>query len=124
MARRTHTVPPPGGPNPAAVPAAVHAVLLVLLVLLGPLGRFGPPAPGTPHAQDADPALPSATARAAVYAAGERHTPPAPAAHPPRDTAGAPLPPGRTRAPAADPPVSEQPAHRHGMRAPPSISGV
>ncbi|MCX5262704.1 hypothetical protein [Streptomyces sp. NBC_00199] len=131
------------------MPAAVHAVLLILFVLLSALftllGPLGAPALGgaavpapreathsagvspahsTPHTQDADPAVPSATVRSGRDAAGERPTPPAPAARPQLGAAGAPLPPGRTPTPAADPPAPDRPAHRPGVRAPPALSGT
>ncbi|MEH0449070.1 hypothetical protein QA811_36950 [Streptomyces sp. B21-102] len=153
MARRTHTVPLSGGRgrglvrgrDPAAVPAEVHAVLIMLLVLFALLGPLGTPAlvgaevpaprevthaagvsptHDTPRTQDADPAVPSATVRSGRDAAGERPTPPAPAAHPQLGAAGAPLLPGRTPAPPADSPAPDRPAHRPGVRAPPALSGT
>ncbi|MDX3802642.1 hypothetical protein [Streptomyces sp. AK04-3B] len=143
MTGRTHPVPPAQGRIPAAVPAlAVAVVLAVLLVLLGPpgapaLGDARVPAPGgvthtagaaaahgATHAQDTDPAVPSAAVRSGRDVTGERHTLPVPASHPPREATGGPLRAGRTPAPTAGPPAPERPAHRHGVRAPPSLSGI
>ncbi|WP_458248613.1 hypothetical protein [Streptomyces sp. MAI_2237] len=139
MARSAHTVPR----TRRSRWAVVCVVLLGLVVtLLGPsaLGGGHPrvpdgpvPAAGTVSAHapvhrgevladDADPDVHTVAVRSHRDATGERPAPPAPtpAASGTAGSCGPAQPPAR---PAALP-AQEQPAHRHGVRAPPPLSGT
>ncbi|WP_159049271.1 hypothetical protein [Streptomyces canus] len=137
MARYTRTVSRTRGPGPS--PGLALAVLLaVLLALLSPpalggthhgapvgaLLAAGESAHGEPYADSADPAVSTAAVRSQRDATGERHAPPVsvPGASP--DPATDRLRPTQPPVSAARPPTSEQPALRHGVRAPPSLSGT
>ncbi|WP_433919510.1 hypothetical protein OIE50_33610 [Streptomyces canus] len=133
MVRCTHTVSRTRGPG-----LALAVLLAALLTLLSPpaLGgtHHGAPvgallaaeesAHGEPYAHSADPAVSTAAVRSHRDAAGERPAPPvsAPGASP--GPATGPLRPAQPPASAARPPTSEQPALRHGVRAPPPLSGT
>ncbi|WP_406160312.1 hypothetical protein OG806_32195 [Streptomyces sp. NBC_00882] len=135
MARFTHIVSRTRGPGPGL---ALAALLAVLITLLSPpaLGTTHPCAPvgtllaaeesahGEPYADSADPAVTTAAIRSHRDATGERHAPPvsAPGASP--DPATDRLRRAQPPVSAAGPPASEQPALRHGVRAPPSLSGT
>jgi hypothetical protein len=135
MARSTHTVPHTRGPGPVWT---VLLAVLVTLIGLGPSASAGeyPRVPGgamsaagaasaqsEPYADRADPAAPTATVRGPREATGERHTPPVPGPGTSRGAETDPLRPAQPPAPAAGPPAPGQPAPRHGVRAPPSLSG-
>ncbi|MFF0080374.1 hypothetical protein ACFYR1_11855 [Streptomyces canus] len=141
MVRCTHTVSRTRGPGPSPGPRpglALAALLAVLITLLSPpaLGgtHHGAPvgallaaeesAHADPYADRADPAVPTAAVRSQRDAAGERHAPPVavPGASP--DPATDRLLRAQPRDSAAGPPTSEQPPLRHGVRAPPSLSGI
>lgn len=133
MAHYTHTVSRTRGPR-----LAWAALLALLLTLLSPpaLGGTHDGAPvgallaaeesahGEPYATSADPAVSTAAVRSHRDATGERHVPPVsvPGASP--DTATGPLRPAQPPVSAAVQPASEQSSLRHGVRAPPSLSGI
>ncbi|WP_328370397.1 hypothetical protein OG800_45710 [Streptomyces sp. NBC_00445] len=136
MARFKHPVSRTRAPGPGLVWAVLLAVLVILLSPPA-LSSTHPSAPGgallaaeqesahgEPYADSPDPAASTAVVRSHRDATGERHVPPvsAPGASP--DTATDPLRPAQPPVSAAGPPASEQPALRHGMRAPPSLSGI
>ncbi|NEC91022.1 hypothetical protein [Streptomyces sp. SID12501] len=136
MVRFTHTVPGTRDPGPGLVWAVLVAVLVALL---GPsvLGSEHPrvpggavaaaeavPTQGEPYADNADPDDSTAAVRGHRDATGERHAPPVSAPGASHGTATGPLQPARAPLSAVDPPASEQPAIRHGVRAPPSLSGI
>ncbi|MEU0413151.1 hypothetical protein ABZ307_35790 [Streptomyces griseorubiginosus] len=139
MARSAYGVSRMRSPSAAA---AVWAVLLAAVItLLGPAalgggecstgsgpglaaGAGAGPAYGEPYADTADPALTTPAVRGQGEVAGERHTAPAAVQG---ATPGAGTPPTRPAPPAVTakgPPVSADSAPRHGVRAPPSLSGI
>ncbi|WP_329247877.1 hypothetical protein [Streptomyces canus] len=139
MARYTHTVSRTGtrtrGPGPGLALAVLLAALLTLLsppalggthhgAPVGALLAAEESAHGEPYAHSGDPAVSTAAVRSHRDAAGERPAPPvsAPGASP--GPATGPLLPAQPPASAARPPTSEQPALRHGVRAPPPLSGT
>jgi hypothetical protein len=141
MARSARTVPRARGPGSAVVRAVLLAVFFTLLsspVLSSEHLRvsggtvlaaqaespYGPARSGEPHVDDTDPAVSTAAVRSHRAVTGERPAPPlsTPAASP--GTATDPLQTARPTAPAVGPPASEQPTHHHGVRAPPSLSGI
>ncbi|WP_158013018.1 hypothetical protein [Streptomyces sp. Root369] len=139
MVRCTHTVSRTRGPGPSPGPGlALAALLAVLITLLSPyaLGgtHHGAPvgalraaeesAHGDPYADSADPAVPTAAVRSQRDVTGERHAPPVavPGASP--DPATDRLLRAQPPVSAAGRPTSEQPPLRHGVRAPPSLSGI
>jgi hypothetical protein len=139
VVRCTHTVSRTRGPGPSPGPGlALAALLAVLLTLLSPPALGGThhgapvgalraaeePAHGEPYVDSADPAVPTAAVRSQRDVTGERHAPPA-------AVPGASPDPATDRLLRAQPPVSagglptsEQPPLRHGVRAPPSLSGT
>ncbi|MFF7548569.1 hypothetical protein ACFZCU_33745 [Streptomyces canus] len=135
MDRCTHTVSRTRGPGPGRVWAVLLAVLITLLsppalgtthegALVGALLVAEESAHGQPYADSADPAVSTAAVRSHRDATGERHAPPVsvPGASP--DPATDRLLRAQPPVSAAGPPTSDQPALRHGVRAPPSLSGT
>ena len=137
MARSAYAVSRVRGPG---VTAAVWAVLLAALItLLGPAALGGgecragggsgfaavvEPAYGEPYADTADPAVSTAAVRGQGEVTGERHAPPA-AVQGATPTAGSPsMRPALPAVTTAGPPVSADSTPRHGVRAPPSLSGI
>ncbi|MFJ6392547.1 hypothetical protein ACIQJT_33670 [Streptomyces sp. NPDC091972] len=78
---------------------------------------------GESYAESADPAVSAAAVRGQGEVVGERHAPPVSAQGASSGFEADPLWPAQPPAEEGDPPVSEDPAHRHGVRAPPSPSG-
>lgn len=138
--------------GPAVVPAILLAALIIVLSLSAPGGEnsrasVGPVSAGTAfigtasistargaevvsvhsdtHTNHGDPALTAASVRNLRDAAGER---PAPPLCVPGASRGGPavnpLQPARPPLSALGPCASGQPPHRHGVRAPPSPSGI
>ncbi|MFJ9721673.1 hypothetical protein ACIRP3_02900 [Streptomyces sp. NPDC101209] len=93
----------PGGPAPAAGTVSTHARGEVL-------------------ADDADPDVRTVAVRSHRDATGERPAPPAPT--PSASGAAGSCGPAQPRARPAVLLAQEQPAHRHGVRAPPPFSGT
>jgi hypothetical protein len=142
MARSAqHTVPRTHGPGSAAVWAVLLAVLVTLFsssVLSSEHPRvsggavltaeaespYGPAHSGEPSADNADPAVSAAAVRSHRDVTGERHAPPLSTPAASAVAATGPLQPARCPVPAVSPPASEQPAHHHGVRGPPSLSGI
>jgi hypothetical protein len=122
VARSAHTASRTRGPGPGLVWAVLLAVLVALLSPSALSSTHAPggallaaeqeSAHGEPYADSPDPAVSTVAVRSHPDATGERHVPPvsAPGAQPP--------------VLAAVPPASEQPVLRHGVRAPPSLSGI
>ncbi|WP_314222836.1 hypothetical protein [Streptomyces zaehneri] len=139
MARFTHAVRRTGGLSPASAPAVLLTVLLALIALLGAPALVGPPlhapdgtapaaratsAHSAPCADDAEPSACAAAPRSHRDATGERHAPPAADPLASRGSAVDLLPPTLSPLPTTGSPAPEQPAHRHGVRAPPSHTGT
>ncbi|NEA63985.1 hypothetical protein [Streptomyces sp. SID12488] len=136
MVRCTRTVPGARGAGAGLMWAVLVAVLITLLgpSTLGsehlrvPGGAVSAaeatPAQGEPYAENADQADSTAAVRSHRDATGERHAPSVSAPGVSMDAATGPLQPARAPLSATAPPASEQPAIRHGVRAPPSLSGI
>ncbi|MEK0098454.1 hypothetical protein WDA79_08075 [Streptomyces sp. A475] len=133
MARSTHTVPHAGGIGPAALIAALLALLAALLsppatagtrphVLPDDAARTSVAmrADSGPHTDDGRPAA----ARCHRDTTGERPSPPAPATLTRRCTADGPPRSTSTPLPAQSPPAPAQTADRHPTRAPPPPPGI
>lgn len=89
-----------------------------------PGGAEAPPVYGDTLANHGDPAVTAAFVRNPRDAAGERQPAPAPAPGEPCGPAVDPPHPARSPLSAAGPCGSGQPSHRHGVRAPPFLSGT
>jgi hypothetical protein len=134
VARSAHTASRTRGPGPGLVWAVLLAVLVALLSPSALSSTHAPggallaaeqeSAHGEPYADSPDPAVSTVAVRSHPDATGERHVPPvsAPGASP--DTATDRLRSAQPPVSAAVPPASEQPVLRHGVRAPPSLSGI
>ncbi|GAA2332941.1 hypothetical protein GCM10010431_64950 [Streptomyces kunmingensis] len=131
MARCAQPVRRPRSPGAAAVWAVL---LAVLVTLLGPdLGSEHPrallaaqvvSAHGEPQADSAEPGVSTAAVRGPRDSSGERHAPPVAAPGASSATGTGPLQPAQPPVAAEGPPAARQPAHGHGVRAPPALSGI
>lgn len=136
MARSAHTASRTRGPGPGLVWAVLLAVLVALLSPSA-LRSTHPSAPGgallateqesahgEPYADSPDLAVSTLVVRGHRDATGERHVPPVSAPGTSPDTTTDRLRSAQPPVSAAVPPASEQPVLRHGVRAPPSLSGI
>ncbi|GGJ42237.1 hypothetical protein [Streptomyces lacrimifluminis] len=135
MARFAHDVPRTRGQGLAAVSAALLAVLIILLSssVLGSEHRRvqsgavfvaeAVSAQSEPHADNADAAVTTAAVRPHRDVTGDHPAPPVLDPGASRGTAAGPLRPAQPPFSTVGAPASAQPAHRHGVRAPPSLSG-
>lgn len=111
--------------SPPSVSAADARVPGGPVLAAGTASADTPVRHGGPYAGDADPDGSTAAVRSHRNATGERHAPPvaAPGASSGEVAAGS-LRAAHATAWAARHAASEPPTHRHGVRAPPSLSGI